>query len=93
MNDVHGRHRQTGTVNEATNVTTDVDVIKIKLFGDCLLGVILSLIFRVEEFLLSEARVTINSNFAVSCHYDTLLCQDEGVDFDHVAVLVIEALV
>lgn len=67
--------------------------VKIVLFGLGLLSVVLGLVFLDSELLLSVKSVSINGNFAVSSHHNTLLGQNERVDFDHVAIFLDEALV
>ena len=54
LNDIHGGHGESGTVDEAADVTTDMDVVQVEVFGMLLTWVVLSLIFLSSKILLSE---------------------------------------
>lgn len=70
-----------------------MDVVEVELFGLSFFFVVLSLVLLGKEIFLSKRSVTVESDLAVRCHNDTLLGQDERIDFDHVAVFVGETLV
>jgi len=73
LDDIHGGHGETSAVDEAADVTSDVDIIKIKALGVLLTSVILSFIFDGCEVLLAEESVRIDGDLAVSCKHLALL--------------------
>ena len=73
LDDIHGGHGETSAVDEAADVTSDVNIIKIKALGVLLTSVILSFIFDGCEVLLAEESVRIDGDLAVSCKHLALL--------------------
>jgi len=93
FDDIHGRHGETSTVNQTTDVTADMDVVEVKLRGDSFLFILLALVLLLSQVLLSVGGVAINSNLAISGEESTVLGYDERVNFNHVAISLHEAIV
>lgn len=70
-----------------------MNVIQVEVFGVLLTSVVLSLIFLSSEVFLAESGIRVDGDLAISCQNLTFLCQNEGVDFDEIAVLGHEAFV
>lgn len=93
VNDVHSAHSKTGTIDKTSDVASDVNVVKIVLLGKGLFSIVLSLILLLSEFLLSVKSIAVNCDLTVSAHDHTLLCKHEWVNFNHVAIFLVKALV
>jgi hypothetical protein len=92
LDNVHGRHSESSSVNEATNVSSDVDVVKIPLGGGSFSRVIGRGVFLSEDVLLSVEGVAINSDLGVSSEEFVIGSHDEGVDLDHIAITSVEGV-
>lgn len=93
LDDVHRGHGESSTVDEAADVSTDMDVVQVKVFGVLLTGVILSLIFLSGEIFLTEQGVRVNRDLAVGSQDLVVFGEDEGVDLDKVAVALHKAFI
>ena len=54
LDDIHSGHGKTSSIDEASNVATDVDVVQVKVFGVLFTWVVLGLVFLGSEVLLSK---------------------------------------
>ena len=93
LDDVHSRHGKASTVDEAADISTDVNVVQVEFFGVLLASVFLRLVLLCDEVFLAESRVRVNNNLAIGGEHLVVLGQDKRVDLDHVAVACHEALV
>jgi len=93
VDDVHGGHSEAGTVDEASNVATDLDVVQVELFGVVLSCINLGEVLFSSEVLLAVGGVGIDGDLAISEDNLVVLGQDEWVDLNHIAVAGNEGLV
>lgn len=91
--DVHRSHCKPGTVNEATDVAADVDVVEVVLLGFSFEIIQLGLIFRISNFLLAVGCIVVDRDLAVGSEHLLVLREHKGVDFNHVAIPGHETLV
>jgi len=93
LDNVHGSHGETGTVDEAANVTVELDEVEANLGGLDFLGVLLGDVPPVEYLLLAEVGVVVEVELGV--HGEDLVVGGlgEGVDLDLGSVLLHEDLV
>ena len=92
LDDVHGSHSESCSVNQAADVTTDIDVVKVERVSDTFLVVILAGVLFALDLGLSEHSVIVNGDLGVSSDDGTILGDNEGVDLDQIAVLFYEAV-
>ena len=57
LNNIHGGHGESGAVDKAADISSDVDVVEVVLLGVCFFGVVLGLVFLGEEVFLTESSV------------------------------------
>jgi hypothetical protein len=93
LDNVHGGHGETGTVDEAANVSVELDEVESDLGGLDLIGVLLGKISPLENLLLAEVGVVVEAELGV--HGEDLVVGGlgEGVDLDLGSVLLHEDLV
>lgn len=93
LDNIHGGHGQTGTVDQAANVTVQLDEVQAELGGLDLIGVLLGDVAPGEDLLLAELGVVVESELGV--HGQDLVVRGlgQGVDLDLGSVLVHEDLV
>ena len=65
LDDVHSRHGKASTVDEAADISTDVNVVQVEFFGVLLASVFLRLVLLCDEVFLAESRVRVNDNLAI----------------------------
>lgn len=65
LDDVHGGHGETCTVDEATNVTIKLDEVQTVLSSLDLIGVLLALIAELEDVLLAELGVVVEAELGI----------------------------
>lgn len=72
VKDVHGSHGKTGTVNETANVTVKLDKVETVLGSLDLLSVLLGGVSELEDILLSEVGVVVETKLGVhtAAHLD-----------------------
>jgi len=93
LDDIHGGHSETSTIDEATDVAANVNVVQIEVFGVCFPWVVLSLILLSGKILLTEEGVGVDGDLAVSGKHLAFLGQHKWVDLDHIGVFGHEALI
>ena len=93
LNDVHGGHGQASTVDQATDVSSNVNVVQVEVLGVLLASVVLGLILLCGEIFLTEGGVRVNSDFGISGENLVIFGENERVDFNHVAVASHEAFI
>ena len=87
---VHCRHRKPGAVHHARDVAVERDVVEPVLAGLDFLGVFF---VRVTEFLnlgVAEEAVVVERNLGVEADDSLVFGENEGIDFNHRAVLLPE---
>jgi hypothetical protein len=65
LDDVHGGHGQTGTVDQAANVAVELDEVEPDLGGLDLVGVLLGDVAPLEDLLLAEVGVVVEAKLGV----------------------------
>lgn len=93
LDDVHGSHGKTGTVDEAANVTIELDEVEAGLGGANLIGILLGGVAELEDVLLPVVSVVIEAELGVHAHDLVVRGLGEGVDLDLGGVLLEEDLV
>ena len=93
FDDIHSGHGKTGAVDEAANVTSDMDVVEVEVLGVLFARVILSLVLLSGEILLTEQSVGVDGDLGISSEHLSLLGKNEGVDLDEIGIAGHEALV
>lgn len=93
LDDVHGSHGETGAVDEAANVTVELDEIEAGLGGANLIGILLGGVAELEDVLLPVVSVVIEAELGVHAHDLVVRGLGEGVDLDLGGVLLEEDLV
>lgn len=92
FDDIHCRHGESSTIDEASNVSTDMDVVQIVLGSNGFSWVVSAGIFLIEDVLLTELGVAVNSDLRISSNKSVVVGHNKGVDFYHVAITFIEAV-
>lgn len=93
LDDIHGGHGKTSTVDQAANVTVQLDEVQAELSSLDLIGILLGDVAPREDLLLAELSVVIEAELGV--HGEDLVVGGlgQGVDLDLSGVLVHENLV
>ena len=65
LDDIHGSHGETSTVDQATNVTVQLDEVQTVLSGLDLIGILLGVIAPREDLLLTELGVLVEAELGV----------------------------
>lgn len=65
VEDVHGSHGKTGTVNETANVTVKLDKVETVLGSLDFLSILLGGVSELEDILLSEIGVVVETKLGV----------------------------
>ena len=93
LDDVHGGHGKTGAVDEAANVTVELNEVEADLGGLDLVGVLLGDVPPLEDLLLAEVGVVVKAKLGV--HSEDLVVGGlgQGVDLDLGGVALGEDLV
>ena len=87
LDNVHCSNCKAGTVDEASDVATYVDIVQVERMCDALLVVLLRSIFFTFKFILPKHRVIIDDDLRISCKYRALAGQSHRVDLNQLAVL------
>ena len=90
LDDVHGGHGKTGTVDEAANVTIELDEVEVGLGGADLIGVLLGGVAPLEDVLLAELGVVVEPELGVHAENLVIGGLGQGVDLDLGGVLLAE---
>ncbi|KAH3664244.1 hypothetical protein OGAPHI_004596 [Ogataea philodendri] len=93
LNNVHGGHGQTSTVDETSNVTIQLDEVQTKLAGSDFFRVLLGDVSPGKHLLLSESSVVVETELGVHAQNLVVLGLCEWVDLDLGGVLLFEDLV
>ena len=93
LDDVHGRHGETGAVDHAGDVAVEGDVVEVELLGAALLLVFLAGIAPVGDVLAVEG-VVVDVDLGVECAQRTVGEDRQGVDLrcDMIAEGIITAV-
>lgn len=93
LDDVHGSHGKTGTVDEAADITVKLDEVKVGLGSADLIRILLGGVAPLKDILLSELGVVVETELGV--HAENLVVRGlgEGVDLNLGGVLLGEDLV
>lgn len=93
LDDVHGGHGKTSTVDEAADITVKLDEVEVGLGSADLIGVLLSGVAPLKDLLLSEVGVVVKAELGV--HAEDLMVRGlrQGVDLNLGGVLLAEDLV
>lgn len=65
LDDVHGGHGKTGTVDKAANITIELDEVEANLGGLDLISILLGDVPPLEDLLLTEVRVVVEAELGV----------------------------
>lgn len=93
LNNVHRGHGQASTVDQATDVSSNMNVVQVERLGVLLASVVLGLILLRSEIFLTEGGIRVNSDFRISGKNLVILGENERIDFNHVAVTSHEAFI
>jgi len=66
LNDIHGSHGKTCTIDEAADVAAYVDIVQVERVRNTLLIILLGSIFFALDVNLSENSIIINGNLRIS---------------------------
>jgi hypothetical protein len=69
LDDVHGGHGKTSSIDQAADVTPDVDVVEVESVGDSLFEVLLTVVLDGDNIFLTEGSVVIYCYLGVCCYY------------------------
>lgn len=92
FDDIHSRHGESSTIDEASNVSADMDVVQIVLGSNGFSWIVSAGVFLFEDVLLTELGVAVNSDLRISSNKFVIVGHNKGVDFYHVAIAFIEAV-
>lgn len=90
LDNVHGGHGETGTVDEAANVTVELDKVQAALGSTDLVGVLLGRVAHLENLLLAEVGIVVEAKLGVHAENLVVRSLGEGVDLDLGGVLFAE---
>jgi hypothetical protein len=93
LDDVHGGHGETGAVDEASNVTVELDEVQALLGSLDLIRILLGNVAPLEDLLLSELGVVVEAKLGVHAHDLVVGGLRERVDLDLGGILLHEELV
>lgn len=93
LDDVHGGHGQTGTVDQAADVTVQLDEVEARLRSANLIGILLSGVAPLKDLLLPVVCVVIETELGVHAHDLVVGGLRQRVDLDLGSVLLAEDLV
>lgn len=81
IEDVHGSHGKTGTVNETANVTVKLDEVETVLGSLDFLSILLGGVSELEDVRLSEVGVIVETKLGVhtTAHLDASLFYTQNV--------------
>lgn len=93
LDNVHGGHGKTGTVDEAADITIELDEVKVGLGSADLIRVLLAGVAPLKHLLLSEIGIVVETELGV--HAENLVVGSLGqrVDLNLGRVLLLEDLV
>lgn len=93
LDNVHGGHGKTGTVDEAADIAIELDEVQAGLGGTDLISVLLGLIAHLKDVLLPEVGVVVEAELGVHAHNLVVRGLGQRVDLDLGGVLLAEDLV
>src|SRR5688572_10757595 len=79
LDDIHGRHRQAGAVNHASDITIQGDIGELKLACFDFARVLLVQITQRDDIFMPIERIAIEVHLCVQCHDLTLFSYDDRV--------------
>ena len=88
FDDVHGCHRQTGTVHHTADVTFQSNVVQIKFGGFQLAFVFLGFVAQFGDFRQAVERVAVDTDFAVHAGQRAVFADCQRVHFKQGEVVV-----
>lgn len=68
LDDVHRGHGETRTVDQAADVSVELDVVEVVLGGRHFSGILLALVLEGEDVLLSELSIVVEAKLGVQSH-------------------------
>ena len=92
LHQVHGRHRQPGTIDHAADVPVQGDVVQIVLGGLRLTWILLADIAHRQQVLVTVQRIAVQIDLGIECQQVPLRCHHERVDFNQACILTVEEL-
>ena len=93
LDNVHGRHGETGTVHQTGDVAIEADVVQRELGGGDFTRIFLGLVTHRDDGGLTVESVVVEVELRVEGEEFALVGDDERVDLDHGTVAVDEQLV
>lgn len=93
LDDIHGSHGKTGTVDKAADITVKLDEVEVGLSGADLIGVLLGGVAPLKDILLSELSVVVETELGVHAENLVVGGLGEGVDLNLGRVLLGEDLI
>lgn len=93
LDDIHGSHGKTGTIDEAADIAVELDEVEVGLGGPHLIGILLGGIAPREDLLLAEVGVVVETKLSVHAENLVVGSLGEGVDLDLGSILLEEDLV
>jgi len=93
LDNIHGGHGQTGTVDQAADVTVELDEVQAGLRGANLLGILLGGVAPAEDLFLAELGIVVEAELGVHAHDLVVRGLTQRVDLDLGGILLEEDLV
>ncbi len=88
LDDVHRRHGEARAVHHAADLAIERDVVEVELRGREFLGVLLALVAQRHHVGLAVKGVVVEAHLGVEAAQIARVGDDEGVDLDHLGVLL-----
>ena len=82
LDDVHGSHSETSTVDETSDITIHADVVEAKLLSFNFTGISFGIIAHGKDILLAVCSVVVEVDLGIEADNLTLWSFTKGVDFD-----------
>ncbi len=93
IDDVHGRHGQTGPIYQARDISVEGDVVEVVLRCLDFLGVLFVEVPQRLNILVAIHRIRIEAHLRIESRHAPIRGTDHGVDFHHIRILLPEHLV
>ncbi len=90
LNNVHGRHRQSGSVDHACNISVKGDVIEIEFGGFHFLWIFLTEVTQLDHIGVPEQSIGIKIDFRVEGEHITSGSGDQRIHFHLGTILIPE---
>ena len=93
LDHVHGGHGETGTVDNAADVSVEADVAEASIGGIHFTRIFLRLVAQLGDLRTPEQRVIVKAHLGVEREDSTIRSDHQRVDFDHGRIEIAEGTV